>query len=196
MGRATSAAGMQRELVTRAMGGDHEAFTSLVDGSVGRLYAVATMVLRDHERAQDAVQEALVSAWRDLRSLRDPDAWDAWTYRLTVWSCYRQARKDRRRSLVETHVPIDAEAAEAADIAVPIVERDRLERLLGRLPVEQRAVIVVHFYLGRPLAEAAAILDIPVGTAKARLYRGLQALRGAMRSEPEAQRSPVEAPAS
>src|SRR5688572_27386935 len=88
------AAGMQRELVNRAIGGDHEAFTAVVDGSVDRLYAVATLILRDRDRAQDAVQEALVSAWRDLRSLRDPGAWDAWLYRLTVWACYRQARND------------------------------------------------------------------------------------------------------
>lgn len=93
---------MQRELVTRAMGGDHDAFGRLVDGSVDRLYAVANLVLRDADRAQDAVQEALVSAWRDLRSLRDVDAWDAWLYRLTVWSCYRQARRDRRRDAIES----------------------------------------------------------------------------------------------
>ena len=187
---------MQRELVTRAMGGDHEAFTSLVGASVGRLYAVANMILRDQDRAQDAVQEALVSAWRDLRSLRDPEAWDAWSYRLTVWACYRQARKDRRRTLVESRVLLDEGMEPATDTAFPIVERDRLERQLGRLPIEQRAVIVVHFYLGRPLTEAAAILDIPVGTAKARLYRGLQALREAMSAEPEARLSPVQASVS
>jgi RNA polymerase sigma-70 factor (ECF subfamily) len=186
---------MQRELVVRAMGGDHEAFTRLVDASVSRLYAAANMVLRDHERAQDAVQEALVAAWRDLRSLRDPDAWEAWTYRLTVWACYRQARKDRRRSLTETRVALDA-GEQTGDIATPVIERDRLERQLGRLPIEQRAVIVVHFYLGRPIAEAAAILDIPVGTAKARLYRGLQAMRDAMSAEPDAQLRPAGVSAS
>src|SRR6188472_555693 len=189
-------AGMQRELVERAIEGDHEAFTTLADGSVDRLYAVARLILRDGDRAQDAVQEALVSAWRDLRSLRDPSAWDAWTYRLTVWACYRQARKDRRRSLVETHVMPEAGIEPSTDIAMPIVERDWLERQLGRLPVEQRAVIVVHFYLGRPIAEAAAILDIPVGTAKARLYRGLQAMRDAMSAEPDAQLRPAGVSAS
>jgi RNA polymerase sigma-70 factor (ECF subfamily) len=177
---------MQRELVARAMAGDHEAFNSLVDGSVDRLYAIASLILRDGDRAQDAVQEALVSAWRDLRSLRDADAWDAWTYRLTVWACYRQARKDRRRTLVELHVVPDPGSEPASDIGFLIVERDRIERQLGRLPIDQRAVIVLHFYLGRPLTEAADILDIPVGTAKSRLHRGLEALRTAMRAEPEA----------
>ena len=67
-----------------------------------------------------------------------------------------------------------------------IVERDRIERQLGRLPIDQRAVIVLHFYLDRPLTEVAGILDIPVGTAKSRLHRGLEALRTAMRAEPGA----------
>ena len=182
---------MQRELVARAIGGDHEAFTTLVDGSIDRLYAVASLILRDGDRAQDAVQEALVSAWRDLRSLRDPDAWDAWTYRLTVWACYRQARKDRRRTLVELHVGSDPGNEPAMDMGFRIEERDRIERQLGRLPIDQRAVIVLHFYLGRPLTEVADILDIPVGTAKSRLHRGLEARRTALRAEPEADRSLV-----
>src|SRR6188472_3502607 len=155
-------AGMQRELVERAIEGDHEAFTTLADGSVDRLYAVARLILRDGDRAQDAVQEALVSAWRDLRSLRDPGAWDAWLYRLTVWACYRQARRDRRRTVVELHVVPDPVTQEVADHGAQIVERDRLERQLGLLSIDQRAVIVLHFYLGRPLDEAAGILGIPI----------------------------------
>jgi RNA polymerase sigma-70 factor (ECF subfamily) len=175
---------MQRELVDRAKGGDHEAFTRLVDGSVDRLCTVANLILRDPDRAQDAVQEALVSAWRDLPSLRNTEAWDAWTYRLTVRSCYRHARRDRRRTLIELHAMPDANTDHIADVALPFVERDRLERELGRLPVEQRAVVVVRFYLGCSLPEAAEILGVPLGTAKSRLNRGLLALRVAIANEP------------
>ena len=146
---------MQRELVTRAKGGDHDAFTRLVDGSIDRLLTVANLILRDSDRAQDAVQEALVSAWKDLRILRDAEAWDAWLYRLTVWSCYRHARRDRRRALIELQAMPDAAADHVGDIALPLVERDRLERELGRLPVDQRAVIVTHFYLGCPISEVS-----------------------------------------
>ena len=95
---------MTRELVRRAIEGDHDAFSSLVDASVDRLYGVATLILRDPDRAQDAVQEALVSAWKDVRALRDPDAWDAWLHRITVWACYRVAKKERRRKEVELTV--------------------------------------------------------------------------------------------
>ena len=187
---------MQRELVVRAKGGDHDAFTRLVDGSVDRLYTVANLILRDPDRAQDAVQEALVSAWQDLAVLREPDAWDAWLYRLTVWACYRHARRDRRRAVVELNAMPDAGVDHVADVALPLVERDRLERELGRLPVDQRAVIVTHFYLGFPLSETAEILGVPLGTTKSRLNRGLGALRDAFAADSGAapQIVPAEAP--
>jgi RNA polymerase sigma-70 factor (ECF subfamily) len=178
----------QRQLVERAMRGDADAFSTLVDASLDRQYSLATLILRDSDRAQDAVQEALVSAWRDLRSLRDPDAWEAWLYRLTVWACYRFARRDRRRALVELHVLLDPDTLGLADLTVPVIERDRLERRLGELPIDQRAVLVLHFYLDLPLTEAAEILGIPVGTAKSRLHRGLEQMRAGMRAEPEARR--------
>jgi RNA polymerase sigma-70 factor, ECF subfamily len=186
---------MQRELVIRAKQGDHDAFTRLVDGSVDRLYTVANLILRDSDRAQDAVQEALVSAWKDLAVLREPDAWDAWLYRLTVWACYRHARRDRRRAIVELNALPDAEIDQIADFALPLAERDRLERELARLPVEQRAVIVTHFYLGFPISETAEILGVPLGTTKSRLNRGLGTLRGAFAADSGASPHVVQAEA-
>ena len=176
---------MQRDLVARAQAGDHDAFSVLVRASLPRLYAVASLILRDRDRAQDAVQEALVSAWRDVRALRDPGAWDAWLHRLTVRACYRSARTERRRDLVELHVVPDPEpAGRRRPRPSSVAERDRLGRELGRLPIDQRAVMVLHFYLDLPLTEAAEILDIPVGTAKSRLHRGLEALRDACARSP------------
>src|SRR5713226_6255557 len=99
---------MQRDLVERAMANDHEAFSELARLSIGRLYAVARLILRDQERADDATQEALVAAWRDLSALRDPDRFEAWLHRLLVRACYREARPNRRRQLIETRVrPLD-----------------------------------------------------------------------------------------
>ena len=178
---------VQRELVERAIGGDFEAFSHLVRASASRQYAIATLILRDGDRAQDAVQEALVAAWKGMSALRDPDAWVSWLHRLTVRACFQAARRDRRRTLVELHVTPDREPSTSGDASAGLAERDRLERELGRLPIDQRAVIVLHFYLGLPLTEAAAILDIPAGTAKSRLHRGLQAMRSNMNAEPEAQ---------
>jgi RNA polymerase sigma-70 factor (ECF subfamily) len=180
---------MQRQIVEQAIAGDHDAFSVLARASIARLYAVASLILRDGDRAQDAVQEALVSAWRDVRAIRDPDAWDAWLNRLTVRACYRAARHHRRRDVVELHVMPDPEPIDGVDSSMSLAERDRLERHLGLLPVEQRAVIVLHFYVDLPLTEAAEILDIPAGTAKSRLHRGLETLREALHAEHEAERA-------
>jgi RNA polymerase sigma-70 factor (ECF subfamily) len=176
---------VQRELVQRAIHGDFDAFSVLVRTSASRQYAIATLILRDGDRAQDAVQDALVSAWKGMRALRDPDAWDAWLHRLTVRACYQAARRERRRDMVELHVTPDQEPAGAPDTTEIHAERDRLERLLGRLPIDQRAVIVLHFYVGLPLTDAADALGIPHGTAKSRLNRGLVALRSSMSAEPD-----------
>jgi RNA polymerase sigma-70 factor, ECF subfamily len=185
MRRAEAVGAMQRTLVERAMGGDRDAFADLVRSSAARQYALATLILHDGDRAQDAVQEALVSAWNGLGALRDPDAWDAWLHRLTVRACFHQVRREKRRRLVELHVLSYQEPAAADDATRALAERDRLERALGRLSLEQRAVIVLHFHLGLPLTEAAQILDVPVGTAKSRLNRGLEAMRATLRAEPE-----------
>lgn len=177
---------MQRALVERAQAADHEAFSVLVRTSYPRVHGIATLILRDPERAQDAVQETMVLAWRHIRALRDADAWDAWLYRLTVRACYRSARQVKRRDLIELHVDPDPEAIGAIDFSGSVVERDRIARALGRLPIDQRTVLVLHFYADLPLTDAASLLEIPVGTAKSRLNRGLAALRIAMSAEPEA----------
>jgi RNA polymerase sigma-70 factor (ECF subfamily) len=174
---------LQSDLVERARMGDHDAFALLVRASFPRLHGVARLILRDSERAQDAVQEALVLAWRHVRALRDTDAWDAWLNRLTVRACYRLARQVRRRDSVELHVMPDHEPHEPGDLPTELAERDRLGRELGRLPIDQRAVMVLHFHLDLPLPDVADVLDIPVGTAKSRLHRGLSTLRAALAAE-------------
>ena len=171
---------MQRLLVERAIAGDFDAFAELVAAVASRQYAVATLILRDRDRANDAVQDALVAAWRGLSALRDPDAWEAWVHRLTVRACMTAARRQRRRSLVELPADPEIDVPSVFDAQAAFAERDRMERELGALPIDQRAVIVLHFYIGLPLTEAAMVLDIPAGTAKSRLHRGLETLRSAM----------------
>jgi RNA polymerase sigma-70 factor (ECF subfamily) len=177
---------VQRVLVERARNGELEAFTQLVRVSLRRLTGVANLILRDSDLAQDAVQDACLMAWRDLRALREPDAWDAWLHRLTVRACYKVSRKERRHSLVELHVTPGPRSVEGKDISTDVVDRDWLGRELGRLDLDQRAVLVLHYYLDLPVSEVAEILDIPYGTAASRLHRGLEALRASMRPGSEA----------
>jgi len=95
----------QRALVEAARKGDHDAFAVLAGRAIGRLDAVARLILRDTEFARDAVQEALVRAWRDLPGLRDPDRWDAWLHRITVNSSIEAARRRRRRMVEVEFLP-------------------------------------------------------------------------------------------
>jgi len=174
---------VQRELVEQAIGGDHDAFAELVRLSSRKLYAVAVLILRDKTRAEDATQEALVAAWRDLAGLRDPDRFDAWLHRVLVRECYREARKQRRRIEVEGQVrPI----TETADPSKQSAMRDELERGFARLPIDQRTVLVLHHYAGYSFPEIAHALGIPVGTAKSRVHRATNAMRAALRADARA----------
>ena len=172
---------MQRDLVERAMTRDHEAFSELARLIIDRLYAIARLIVGDSQRAEDATQEALVVAWRDLAALRDPDRFDAWMRRLLVRECYRQAQQDRERRRIEVHVaPLDSGSP---DPTLQLVDRDELERLLVRLTPEQRAMIVLHFYLGLALPETALALGLPVGTVKSRLHRTMQQMRATLEAD-------------
>jgi RNA polymerase sigma-70 factor (ECF subfamily) len=169
---------MQRDLVERAMVGDREAFTELGRLWIDRLYAIARLILRDGDQAEDATQEALIVAWRDIKGLRDPDRIEPWLRRLLINACYREARTDRRRLRLEGQVRPLAEVF--PDPAVASADRDELTRAFGRLAPEQRALIVLHFYLGLPMHETALALGLPVGTVKSRLHRTTQQMRASM----------------
>ena len=166
---------MDREIVIQARGGDHDAFARLVAGSVGRLNAIARLILHDYTLAEDAVQDAFVNAWRSLPGLRDPDKFQAWLTRLIVRSCQDTRRRARRRVL---EIPLQpSDHPYVADIQSTFAVTDQLERGLQRLTVDQRSVLVLVYYLDLPIAEAASALGIPTGTMKSRLHRAVSALR-------------------
>jgi RNA polymerase sigma-70 factor (ECF subfamily) len=171
---------VQTALVDRARRGDREAFGVLAGGAVDRLYAIARLILRDTDLAEDATQDALVRAWRDLPTLRDVERFDAWLYRLTVNACADIGRRQRRWRSELTIVPI--EPAES-DRAVELADRDQLERGLRRLSDAQRTILILTFYVGLSPAEAADVLDVPVGTAKSRLHYAIDALRAALAAD-------------
>ena len=169
--------------------GDHRAYSELAARSIGRLTAAARMILRDEHRAQEAVQDTLVEAWRSLPGLRDADRFDAWLHRLLVRACHSRARRDWRRAVVELRLtPADEPVSHGAERALEL--HDQLERGLSRLTPEQRTVIVLAYYVDLPLADAAQVVGIPVGTMKSRLSRATQALRAAMDAD---EREPIRA---
>ncbi len=182
---------MQRDLVEQAKRGDADAFTQLVRAAAPRLNGVANLILRDPDRAKDAVQEAFIAAWKDMRALRDPDAWDAWLRRLTVRTCYRNAKQDRRRTEVELGVIPTEDNVRIPDASADVADREWVVSELGRLDIDQRSVIALHYSLDRPMREVAEILDIPFGTAASRLHRGLENLRRNLRGHPAADYPPA-----
>jgi RNA polymerase sigma-70 factor, ECF subfamily len=173
--------GMDRELVAAARRGDQAAFMDLVRPRSNRLFAVALQILRDVDRAEDALQDALVIAWRSLPGLRDPDRFDAWLRRLLVNVCIRQATRERRRVSNLRALPIDGPAA--PDDLLSIADRDQLERGFRRLPPDQRAILVLHHFLGYAPSEIAETLGIPAGTARSRLYNAHRAMRAALEAD-------------
>jgi RNA polymerase sigma-70 factor, ECF subfamily len=171
---------VERELVERARDGDVGAFEEVVRVSSDRLYAIAYRILRDLDRADDALQLALVRMWDDLPSLRDPDRFEAWSYRLVVRASYREAQRERRwASQIRA---IDVEPADDAGYG-RVAERDELERGFRRLTPEHRAILVLHYYLGLPVVEIAETLGIPEGTAGSRLHYAVKSLRAACEAE-------------
>jgi RNA polymerase sigma-70 factor (ECF subfamily) len=177
---------MQRDLVERARRGDHDAFAELAGAAISRLDSAAWLILRDPEQAADAVQNALMRAWRDLPTLRDPDRFDGWLHRLLVRSCIDEARRLRRHRIDLPISPLDAPVS--SDHESVVADRDQIERGFVRLDPEQRAVIVLHHFFDLPLAEVAVTLGLPLGTVKSRLHRGIGLMRAALdadaRTEP------------
>jgi RNA polymerase sigma-70 factor (ECF subfamily) len=169
---------MQRELVDRARQGDHDAFAALAGAAIPRLDSAAWLILRDAEQAKDAVQNALVRAWRDLPTLRDPDRFDAWLRKLVVRACIDEARRLRRHHVDIELIPLMTPAVDGLESR--IADRDQIERGFLRLEPEMRAVIVLHHYLDLTLPDVAVALGIPLGTAKSRLHRALGLMRAAL----------------
>lgn len=169
---------MDRVLVEQARRGDRDAFASLVHQVSDSLFAVAFRILRDNGLAEDALQDALVSAWRQLPRLRDADRFEAWIHRVLVHSCYAESRRGRdARSNVRL---LDLHGSSTSDGSRALADRDEIERAFRHLPLDQRAVFVMHHYLGLPLVEVAETLGIPAGTARSRLHYATRFLRSAM----------------
>jgi len=175
---------MQRDLVERAKKGDHDAFEALTAATFDRLYAVAHRILRDADRSDDAVQECLVRAWRDLKGLREPDRFDAWLYRLLINACRDEGRRQRRRGPAIRVIPLDRPAP--GDAANELADRDQLERGFRRLHIHQRTVLVMRHYQGLRPTEITETLGLPLGTVHSRLHYATTALRAVLEADARA----------
>ena len=173
---------IDRSLIDRARNGDLDAFESIVRARMDAVYRLTSAILGNEADARDAAQETFVAAWRQLPRLREPEKFEAWLQRVAVNAARQTHRARSRRRIREipssTVVALADRAADGApdDAAV-------LDAALATLPVDQRAILVLHHLEGQTLSELAAVLEIPQGTAKSRLFAARRALAAAISTE-------------
>ncbi len=181
---------MQDELVRRARQGDPEAFRVLVGSVADHLYAIAWRILRDPDRAQDALQQGLIAIWDHLPRLRDPDRFEAWAARIVVHASYREARGGRRWQSTVREIRLVTPSGRPDD---GVLDRDLLERAFTRLTPEHRAVLVLRHFVGMPTIEVAETLGVPVGTVSSRLHYAARILRAAIEADSRIETTPADA---
>lgn len=164
-------------LVRRAATGDREAFRTLVEPQLARALGAAVIVVRSHADAEDAVQDALLSAWQGIGSLRDPEAFPAWFRRHVVRAALHTA--ERRGQVGE----LDVDAPAAAGELDRALERRSLARAFAALDARDRVLLTLHHYWELPIAETATHLGIPAGTVKSRVHYAMERLRAASDAE-------------
>lgn len=183
-------------LVARARSGDAAAFETLVAPRLDRCFRLAWSILSNDADAADAMQDALVSAWRQIPRLRDPAAFDGWLNRVVANAALMaRRRRGRRREVQVRRVDGDGDSAQpSADAATQresypddnpdrVAERDAIVRAFERVRPDHRSILVLHHVDHRPVAEIARMLGVPTGTAKWRLHEARRALERAMEVE-------------
>ena len=177
------------DLVRRASRGDVAAFDELVATRLSASLRLARAIVDSPVDAEDVVQEAFVSAWRNLPRLREPDRFDAWFGRILVNTARTHIRRRgsvRPISIDRRHVD-DGREDDTPGQHDPglesVVSSDALSRAINRLTTDQRSILALHHLEERPVAQIATVLGIPVGTAKWRLHAARQALERALEAE-------------
>jgi RNA polymerase sigma-70 factor (ECF subfamily) len=182
---------VSERLVEQARRGDADAFVALIEERQVAMTRVATAILRDPADVADALQETLVSLWRELPRLRSIDAFPAWADRVLVNACRLVLRRRGRRRVHEIALA-EGQAARgdavagsgrAAAFDTELAEREAFDRSFETLDGEARAILVLHHLEGRTVNEIAAVLGIPVGTVKSRLFTARRRLENALERE-------------
>jgi RNA polymerase sigma-70 factor (ECF subfamily) len=174
---------LDRSLIDRARNGDLEAFETIVRARMDAVYRLTSAILGDEADARDATQETFVAAWREIARVRQPERFDAWLQRIAINASRMTLRSRGRRRVRE--IPssqVFALASRADDVDRASLDAARLDAALRRLSVDQRAILVLHHLEGQPVTDLAVALDIPVGTAKSRLFHARRALDAALRA--------------
>lgn len=181
----TEALSEQDMLVARAMSGDTEAFHAIFDYYYGLMLRTAYSIVKDHDLAEDAVQNALIQAWQHLPSLREASALRSWLMRIVV----NQSISFKRRIARSTTFLRQAFAEQETNLASQVADDAKgwmegqwdLAQAIGTLPTKQQMAITLHYYQGMTLPEMSQLLDISENTLKKRIQAALTNLRHLVR---------------
>jgi RNA polymerase sigma-70 factor (ECF subfamily) len=166
-------------LIAAAVAGDRSAFAALVEPQLATALGAARVLTRSHADAADAVQDALLSAWRGLDALRDPVAFPAWFRTHVIRAALRTARRTSPK-VVALELAAGGEDPETLEVAL---QRRELGRAFDRLSPDDRALLTMRHLWDAPVAEVAAALGIPEGTVKSRTHAAMERLRAAYDAE-------------
>ena len=170
----------EAQVIRRCQAGDKEAFRYVVERYGSLMYGTAYQITRNHARAQELTQDALVLAWRGINSFQGGSL-KAWLVKILT---NRGISLGRRRELdaatlddPESPITVADESQDPAAAAVLSIERERIRAALATLPEEQQQVVTLRFFSELSVSETAAALGIREGTVKSRLSRALDRLR-------------------
>ena len=182
----------EQELIRFARDGDLDAFNRLVLDYEGLAYNVALRILGDPSAAEDATQDAFISAYRKLRRFRG-GSFKAWLLRIVTNGCYDELRRQTRRPItaleghsqdgeeIESPVWLADQGESPEDLAQRVELGEAIQECLKRLEIDFRTALVLVDVQGLDYAEAAAAMDKPLGTLKSRLARGRQRMQDCLR---------------
>ncbi|MEX0863545.1 MAG: sigma-70 family RNA polymerase sigma factor [Acidimicrobiia bacterium] len=164
------------QLLARVAGGDHQAFTRVMEAHEDRIFAVCLRILANRENALDATQETFLTAFRKAHQFQGNSALGTWLYRIAVNTCYDLLRKAKRRPAEPMLEHMDFADPGAEEHVISAGHRHEIMTALASLPAEFRAAVVLSDIEEMPLPEIALALGVPIGTVKSRVFRGRRLL--------------------
>lgn len=172
------------DLISRVVAGDREAFDEIMRHHEDRVFSVCLRIMANREMALDATQDTFLMVFRKADQFQGKSALGTWIYRIAVNTCYDHLRKAKRRraeTIPENFDPQDPSAEEALNSAGM---RPEIQDALDQLPPDFRTAIVLSDIEGMGLPEVSAVLGVPIGTVKSRLFRGRRLLAQRLGNQP------------
>ncbi|HEY7565864.1 MAG TPA: sigma-70 family RNA polymerase sigma factor [Acidimicrobiia bacterium] len=163
-------------LVARVVGGDHDAFTTLMRRHEERIFAVCLRLMGNRAAALDATQETFLALYRKAGQYRATAAVGTWLYRIAINTCYDLLRREKRRPAEAMPDFFDPADRTAEDPFTSVELRPSIEAALQELSPDFRTVVVLADIQGASLPEVAEALQVPMGTVKSRLFRARRQL--------------------